>query len=57
MAEVDKQSESKLDAERELARKLLQRCSDLKTSSGIYGKKLSFMCIILYLLTTNEYIL
>ncbi|OAD54785.1 hypothetical protein WN48_05984 [Eufriesea mexicana] len=36
MAEIDKQSESKLDTERELARKLLQRCSDLKTTSSIY---------------------
>ncbi|CAK9815019.1 hypothetical protein ANTPLA_LOCUS8458 [Anthophora plagiata] len=36
MGDTDKQSSSKLDTERELARKLLQRCSDIKTTSIVY---------------------
>ncbi|XP_076635240.1 spindle defective 2 isoform X3 [Colletes latitarsis] len=36
MDDMERQSENKLEAERELARKLLQRCSDLKKTSPIY---------------------
>ncbi|XP_015438820.1 PREDICTED: LOW QUALITY PROTEIN: uncharacterized protein LOC107193823 [Dufourea novaeangliae] len=36
IGEVDKPNESKLDMEREIARKLLQRCSDIKTTSAVY---------------------
>ncbi|XP_043252689.1 uncharacterized protein LOC122397529 isoform X2 [Colletes gigas] len=36
MDDMERQSENKLEAERELARKLLQRCSDLKKTSPMY---------------------
>ncbi|XP_076393461.1 spindle defective 2 isoform X3 [Megachile rotundata] len=36
MEDKEKQNESKMDAEREIARRLLQRCSDLKPVSNIY---------------------
>ncbi|KOC62216.1 hypothetical protein WH47_03974 [Habropoda laboriosa] len=36
MGDTEKQGDSKLDTERELARRLLQRCSDIKTTSIIY---------------------
>ncbi|XP_076756265.1 spindle defective 2 [Xylocopa sonorina] len=36
MGDVDKQSENKLDTERELARKLLKKCSDTKSTSTAY---------------------
>ncbi|XP_076244195.1 spindle defective 2 [Calliopsis andreniformis] len=36
MGDAETQNENKLDSERELARKLLQRCSDIKATSAIY---------------------
>ena len=41
------QDESKLDAELELARKLLQRCSNIKSTSITSGKNLNFLIVIL----------
>lgn len=38
MGNAERQIENKFDTERELARKLLQRCSDLKSIPPIYGK-------------------
>lgn len=41
--ETERQKENKLETERELARKLLQRCSDMKATAVVYGKPL-FIC-------------
>lgn len=43
MEEIEKCDENNLNSEHELVRKLLQRCSDLKTTFTIHGKNLFFL--------------
>lgn len=59
MEEIEKCDENNLNSEHELVRKLLQRCSDLKTTFTIHGKDLFFflqLFIDFYRLTMNIYI-